>query len=334
MGGPSAEHEVSLNSGREVLTHLDRDKWNPRAVVISKEKEFFFCDPRLSVPELEDLRDPKNSSRFRGPYRPSDSSAIWKDCNCAFLALHGAFGEDGRLQGYLESIGMPYTGSGVYASAVGMNKVTSKTVFERAGLTTPPSSVYGAAFPHVTLASLSEKHSFPCFVKCPQSGSSRLMGRATDRESLKSLLDELSAESDQLLVESYIEGIEFSCPVLETPNHDLEALPPVEIRPKNASFFDYEAKYASGGSDEIVPIPHGPELVARIQQIALTAHRVLGCRGMSRTDMILKDDTLYVLEINTLPGLTSASLAPKSYQSTGRSYSDLLSNLVESALSL
>ncbi len=332
MGGPSAEHEISLRSGFEVLTYLDKSKWSVRAVVIAHNHDFYSSDIQSGIPTMDELRNPAQSPAFSGPFKPADCTPVWDDCALAFLALHGEFGEDGKFQGYLDSVGIPYTGSGVYASAVGMNKITTKALFGCAGIPTPPSSVFGPAFPEVTAETLAEKHGFPCFVKCPQSGSSRLMGRASDMHSLEQLLQELSLDSPELLVESYIEGTEFSCPVLQMPDGQLQALAPVEIRPKSAVFFDYDAKYTSGATDEIVPIPHGPEMVSRIQQIALAAHQVLGCRGLSRTDMILKDDTLHVLEINTLPGMTSESLAPKSFQSTGRTYTELLDTLIQSGL--
>ncbi|MBN1306606.1 MAG: D-alanine--D-alanine ligase [Chitinispirillaceae bacterium] len=332
MGGPSAEHEISLQSGHEVLKRINRDQWSVRAVVISREREFFFCDSDCQPPPaLDILANPRNASGMRGPFPPAASSAVWETCDAAFLALHGSFGEDGIIQGYLESIGVPYTGSGVYASAVAMNKVTSKFLFIQNGIATPPYSLYGPRFTGTTVERVALRHGFPCFVKCPQSGSSTLMGRAANAAELASLLAEFSRHSPEILVEAAIKGTEFSCGVLEGPDGKFFALPPIEIRPKNP-FFDYSAKYTAGASEELVPAPRPPELLERIQNTALAVHQLIGCSGVSRTDMILGDDTLYVLETNTLPGLTSNSLLPKSFAATGGTYPELIDLLITRAL--
>ena len=332
IGGPSAEHEVSLNSGLEVLRHLDKEAYDVRAVVITREKQFYYADLSAQrLPEIDDLRAPAASPLLKGPYALSAAEAVWEGCDAAFLALHGSFGEDGVIQGYLESIGIPYNGSGVYASAVAMNKITSKTLFVRNGLTTPRQVVFGPAHPEATVDSIIGTLGIPCFVKCPQSGSSKLLGRAATREELSSLLDEFSRYATEILVEPLVEGPEFTCGVLEDETGTPFALPPVEIRPKS-SFFDYTAKYTTGASEEIVPAPRPPELLARIQEAAVTAHRAIECRGISRTDMILNDDRLHVLEINTLPGLTTNSLIPKSFKATGGTFPGLLDLLIRQAL--
>jgi D-alanine-D-alanine ligase len=216
-----------------------------------------------------------------------------------------------------------------------MDKVASKYLFVNSGLTVPPWSLYGQAHPETTARSIAEKHGFPCFVKCPQSGSSRLMGRAVDTASLERLLAELSPHADRLLVETAIKGVEFSCGVIEKDGGEPTALPPIEIRPKTPGqegYFDYTAKYTDGGSDEIVPAPRPAKLCERIKDAALTAHRAIGCSGVSRTDMICADGTLYVLETNTLPGLTSTSLLPKEFRAAGGTYPGLIDILLRAAL--
>ncbi len=335
MGGPSVEHEISLRSGLEVMKNIDKKAYAVRAVVVSRKKEFFFSAPGAVFRDIAELSDPSSSERFSGPLSPAASDELWKGCDVAFLALHGSFGEDGVIQGYFDTLGIPYTGSGVYASAVAMEKIASKFIYVNSGLAVPPWSIYGKAYPEVTLRYIEEKHNFPCFIKCPQSGSSRLMGRAHDRQSLEKLIAELAPQAKKLLVETAIDGIEFSCGILENDKGELLALPPVEIRPKHAAhggFFDYTAKYTAGGSEEIVPAPRPVALLDRIRQTALTAHRVLGCSGLSRTDMIYADDTFFVLETNTLPGMTSNSLLPKAFCATGGTYGGLLDILIRTAL--
>jgi len=314
------------------MTYLDKARYSIRAVVISHDKEFFFHDiDAANIPSMKALREPHAAGIFKGPYEARESTPVWKGCDLAFLALHGTFGEDGVVQGFLDTLEIPYTGSGVFASAVAMDKIASKYLYIHNGLDVPPYSIYGVNNPLVTIDSIIEQHGFPCFCKCPQSGSSRLMGKATDKESLRKLLHELEQSSEDILVERSIQGIEFSCGVIEYRDGRTEALPPIEIRPVSSDFFDYDAKYTDGGSHEIVPAPHPKDLLDRIEQISLKAHKILGCRGVSRTDMILENDRLYVLETNTLPGMTSNSLLPKAFKATGGTYTGLLDILIETA---
>jgi D-alanine-D-alanine ligase len=331
IGGPSAEHEISLRTGFEILNHIDKNKYAIRAVLVTKAGEFYWCDVSDRNPTLDELTAPQQSPLFKGPIAPSDSHFLWAHCDAALLALHGTYGEDGVFQGFLDTIGIPYQGSGVFASALAMNKIASKFIFIHNGLSVPPYSVYDSNSPEVTVDSLSRLHGFPCFVKCPQSGSSRLMGRAANRAELESLLKEFQPHSPQLLVESAISGIEFTCGVLEFIDGSVQALPPVEIRPKSL-FFDFTAKYTDNASDEIVPAPQSPELLERIREVALKAHHALGCSGVSRTDMILQNDILYVLETNTLPGMTSNSILPKEFKAIGGTYPGLIDTLITVSL--
>lgn len=328
MGGPSAEHEVSLSSAQGVIKNLNKNSYKIRAVFISKSKEFFYRDIGQNVPSLEEL---SNTEFYHGPFSIANSQEIWDNCSVVFLALHGTFGEDGVIQGVLDSIGLPYTGSGVMASALAMDKILSKFIYMQNGLAVPPYSIYGKNYTPITINELAAKHGFPCFVKAPQSGSSRLMGRADSIDSLSVILKELTQYTPDILVETAVKGIEFSCGVLEDADGSIIALPPIEIRPKSV-YFDYTAKYSDGASEEIVPAPQPDELLERIKHVAITAHKVLGCSGVSRTDMIYKDDTLYVLETNTLPGLTRNSLLPKAFRAAGGSYPELLDKLIRSAL--
>jgi len=330
MGGPSAEYEVSLDSGQQVLSNLDRSKYDLRAVVVTKDKKFYYSDITDVIPDTAVLANPQKT--MNGPFAPYDSKAVWENCDVAFLALHGEFGEDGIIQGYLETLSIPYYGSGVYASAVAMNKITSKFLYGLNGIDTPPYSIYGVNHPNVTVENIIEKHGFPCFLKCPQSGSSRLMGRAVDEKSLRSLLEELQLSAADILVETNITGVELSCGVIEDTDGKIKALPPIEIRPVNSDFFDYTAKYTKGESLEIVPAPHPQELLKRVENIAERAHIILECYGVSRTDMIYSNDKLYVLETNTLPGMTVTSLLPQAFKAIGGTYSQLLDTLISSAL--
>jgi D-alanine-D-alanine ligase len=333
MGGPSAEHEVSLKSGCEVLENIDRKRYSVRAVVVTNELGFYYCDVKKTVPSLKDLALPGKSKLFKGPFAAFASRPVWNKCNVAFLAVHGSFGEDGKLQGFLDTLKIPYTGSGVFASALAMNKIASKFIFKQNGIPTPPFAIYGIDHPETTIGIIEKKFRFPLYLKCPQSGSSRLMARVDSRAELGKRIKEYLKYSPELLVEKEITGIEFSCPILEYPDGIVRALPPLEIRPLASSYFSFKAKYEDGGSQELVPAPRPEKLLKKIQEVALQAHRLLNCRGVSRTDMILgKNGNLYTLELNSLPGLTANSLLPKSFRAAGGSYPELVDVLIQTAL--
>lgn len=327
MGGPSEEHQVSLKTGLEVLNHIDRDSYEVTALVIDHNRKLYVAKESAEL-TLRDLQNPAGTDRFRGPYAPQGAVSVWNDCDLAYLALHGEFGEDGRFQGYLETIGVPYTGCDVFSSAIGMHKTAAKKMFESSGIPTPPYSVYRGT---ENMAMIGAKHGFPCFVKCPQSGSSKLLGRAENQEQLEQMLTSFIKESKSVLVETMIDGEELSCPVLEEEDGSLRVLNPVYIKPDEGKFFDFEAKY-EGKSQEIVPAPQSEEIQELVKKTALAVHKVLECSGLSRTDVIVKDGVAFVLEVNTLPGFTSQSLFPQSYASEGGNFTELISTIIETAL--
>jgi D-alanine-D-alanine ligase len=323
MGGPSEEHEVSLKTGFEMLTHLDSEKYEISALVISQNRQFFRAKNGYKL-TLEELSSPQKSSSFNGPFSPADSVSLWSECDTALLALHGEFGEDGVFQGYLETIGVPHTGSGVFPSAIGMHKSIAKKVFESSGIPTPPYQIYRK---NDNVDLIIARLGLPCFVKAPQSGSSKLLGKAENREELESMLLEYIKFGDSVLVEMLIDGEEFSVPVLEI-NGEPKALSPVYIKPAEGHYFDYAAKY-EGLSEEIVPAPFDDKTLDMLKNIALVVHKVLECKGLSRTDIILKDGTPYTIEVNTLPGFTAQSLFPKAFAADGGSFSELLDIIIE-----
>lgn len=332
MGGPSAEYDISILSGIEVIAHLvSSAEYAVRAVLIGKDRSFWASDMTGDALSAEAIA---SRTGFKGPYSAFCAPDVWKGIDVAFLALHGAYGEDGCIQGYLETLAIPYTGSGVFASSLAMNKIATKYLLIQNNIATPPFSVYGKHHPETSLESIAAKHGFPCFAKCPQSGSSRLMGRAGSMAELRSLIGDLTTESDEILVETNMTGPEYTCPVLEYPDGRIEALAPVEIRPVESAYFDFHAKYDAGASQEICPAPVSESLSRQIQDVALSVHQIVGCRGMSRTDMILSNGALHVLETNTLPGFTKASLLPKSFSCRGNTFFELADIIIKTALAL
>ncbi len=326
MGGPSEEHEISLKTGFEMIRHLDTEKYEIAALVIDREKRFYFAPEGVAVTS-EALNNPSESDFFEGPFSPVNALPIWETCDFALLGLHGEFGEDGVFQGYLETIDIPYSGCSIFASALGMHKIAAKKLFEGSGIPTPPYAVYRQGD---SIEMIAARHGFPCFVKAPQSGSSKLLGKADNFEQLELMLTEFIKEAKSVLVEAVIEGDEFSCPVLEI-NGEVKALPPVYIKPAEGHFFDYEAKYL-GKSEEIVPAPFDDETIKLIQKAAVAVHITLECDTYSRTDVIMKEGIPYVLEVNTLPGFTAQSLFPQAYAASGGTFTQLLDKLIKSKL--
>ena len=239
----------------------------------------------------------------------------------ALINLHGAPGEDGLVQAMLERVGCPYQGAGPAGSFLALNKAAAKQIFRQAGLPTadweflplPPPPGWQPRLP------------YPLFAKSNTGGSSLRLGRARNRQELDAVLASVFAAGDEVLLEPVLPGREVTCGILGE-----EALPPILIEPLAGDFFDYKSKYASDGARELCPAPIGPELTALAQQFALAAHRALGLTGYSRADFILgPDNSLNLLEVNTLPGMTAPSLVPREARALGLDFGRLLERLIE-----
>jgi D-alanine-D-alanine ligase len=297
-GGRSAEREVSLNSGEQVYQALNKERYNIRRY-----------DPKDDLARL---------------------IAEAAEIDVALIILHGRYGEDGTIQGLLELLDIPYHGSGVLGSALGINKVLSKRLYEHAGLPVSPYLILDRDDPNAQ-AKVQEALGFPVVVKPEHEGSSIGLSIVGEAGKLKAAL-ELAGKYDHLvLVEKYLEGTEITGAVLGNLNP--EALPLVEIIPGDQyTFFDYEAKYKPGATQEICPARLSEELTKKAQNYAVRAHQALKCRGYSRTDMIVSNDEAYILETNTIPGMTATSLYPQAAAAVGIGFSELLDRLIELAL--
>jgi D-alanine-D-alanine ligase len=297
-GGISSEREVSIKSGNHVYKALDKAKYDVARY-----------DPATDLGKLV-----------------ADASGI----DVAFIVLHGPYGEDGTVQGLLDLLHIPYQGSGVLGSALAMDKWTSKRLYKEAGLPVPPFEVFvrGQAYDPKVLAS---KPGFPLVVKPRYGGSSIGTSMVQTLQQLPEALDRAFEYGPHVILEAYLKGTEITGGVLG--NDDLQLLPIVEIIPESGyTFFDYEAKYREGATREICPARISQAISDRAQSYAATAHRALCCRGYSRTDMIIHDDNIYVLETNTIPGMTPVSLFPLAAKTAGISFSQLLDRLIELAL--
>ena len=252
------------------------------------------------------------------------------EIDVALIILHGRYGEDGTIQGLLELLDIPYHGSGVLGSALGINKILSKRLYEHAGLQVSPYLILDRADPTAQVK-VQEVLGFPVVVKPEHEGSSIGLSIVGEAGRLKPAL-ELAGKYDRLvLVEKYLEGTEITGAVLGNLNP--EPLPLVEIIPGDMyEFFDYEAKYKPGATEEICPARLSQEITKKAQGYAVRAHQALKCRGYSRTDMIVSNDEVYILETNTIPGMTATSLYPQAAAAAGIGFSELLDRLIELAL--
>jgi D-alanine-D-alanine ligase len=245
----------------------------------------------------------------------------------AFINLHGSPGEDGLIQSMLDRIGCPYQGSGPAGSFLALNKAAAKLVLSRAGLATPD----WVLLTEKPLPGWQPPFPCPLFIKSNTGGSSLGMERVPARENLDAALTRLFSAGGEFLVEPAVNGLEVTCGVLGKPGGGEEALPPILIRPTGTDsvFFDYTAKYTKGGAEELCPAPLPKKVRQAAQDAALTAHRALGLFGYSRTDFILcRNESLVVLETNTLPGMTATSLVPQEAAVHGLSFEQLLERLI------
>ena len=296
-GGKSGEREISLASGEGAQEALEEAGFDVTVL-----------DPADKA-DLKRLID--------GPF------------DVAFLCLHGKLGEDGTMQGFLEVIGLPYTGSGVWSSALAMDKPKAKRYYAEEGIPTPPSVVVQAG-QQVDVRDVVAQLGDHCVVKPGTEGSALgVFIVEGDQAVSEALVKELEID-DEVLIERYVKGTELTVAVLG--NEEPEALPIILIVPKS-DFYDFESKYAPGGSQHICPAPLQGDVTERVQEMAIRAHVALGCRGMSRSDFILEDDgSCWILETNTIPGMTGTSLLPDAGRAAGISFSELCTRLVKLAL--
>jgi D-alanine-D-alanine ligase len=246
-----------------------------------------------------------------------------------FLGLHGVGGEDGRLQGFLELAGRPFTGSGSVGSALAMDKILTKQLYAQQGIATSPWVVLAPEeFGEKGADKVERELGLPAVVKHPTGGSSLGVALARDRAGLIRALEEMGASTPRLLVESFVAGREATCGILE----GAPPLPPTEIRADRDAFFSYEAKYEIGRAAEITPAPFPPEVLKEIQVLARRCHEALRLGVYSRTDFIWNERGIVALETNSLPGFTPNSLLPQAAAHAGIPYPELLTRILEESL--
>lgn len=296
MGGWSSEREISLRSGRKVLDSLKRQGFDAVGIDLTRAFAAQIAEAKLDV---------------------------------AFVILHGRPGEDGTIQGFLELQGIPYTGSGVTASALGMDKLLSKRLFQQAGIPTPAFiPVAAKQDPGPVLDRAEKEIGYPLILKPRLEGSSVGVELLSSWRGAAARCQKVQLEHGDILLEQYVPGMIATVGVLGR-----EVLPALELVPKRRQFYDYTAKYTRGETEFIIPARLSRRVAERIGELALRVHDLLGCRGFSRTDFIIRDGRRpFVLEINTLPGLTGLSDLPAEAAAVGISYDEVIRRILAEAL--
>ena len=325
-GGSSNERQISLQSGKEVFKHLPFERYSIRQLEINQNNQWILSD------EIKYFNSKTNKLKFN--LLPSDIiKNQMKKVDVIFLALHGAIGEDGKIQSLFEMLNIPYTGSGVLASALGMDKQRCRSFISQYGIMIPKTIIIPK---NITLSEIEklvkESFNYPCVVKPNQSGSSIGITLVKNSLTLSVAIEEARKHDTVVLIEEYIKGREITCAIIgNTSNGNLISFPPVEIIPEN-DFFDFQSKYESTKTQEICPAKIGHELIEEVKRISFVIHQMLGCNGLTRCDFILKNNIFYFLEINTAPGLTAQSICPKAALVYGWSLDKLMDKIVTLAL--
>jgi len=349
-GGISPEHEVSLSSGQNAALALPTDRYDLLPVCIRRDGEWLIPEAPLGK-----SRTPEEILPYFDYYHSGGDEVIdgigrfpvervlerlrELEPDVCLILLHGRGGEDGLIQGFLEFGGFRYTGPGVMASALGMDKIRCLNIMSSRNFLAPP-YVYRLELPpnpdfNPFIRVAEKKFGYPCFVKPARVGSSVGMSIANNRVELEEALHTARIYDSQIVIEEFIRGTEVTCGVIDRilPGGESERilLPPTEIVVKKAGFFDYESKYTPGMTEEITPARLPDELLDEIRQTAGEIHQLIGCEGMSRIDMIIRGEDIFVLECNTIPGMTPTSLLPQGADAAGISFPDLLDIIIQYA---
>jgi D-alanine-D-alanine ligase len=341
FGGRSAEHEVSVISAQGVMAAIDQDRF--RVVPIGVTKEGTWLTPRETQAALDAIKGERMASLSASSQGREETSirgftgqalTVLRKIDVLFPLIHGAYGEDGSLQGLLEMLGIPYVGAGVTASALGMDKAPQQMVFRQAGLPVPRSLVVTWFQWRDEMAAvvrqIESDLGYPCFVKPASGGSSIGTVKARSQEELNNGLADALRYDRKALVEQAIDGRHIECAVLG--NDDPQASPLGEIVFAR-DFYDYVAKYEDPQTRLIIPADLPPEVSDRLRAMAIAVFKTIDCAGMGRVDFFLtQDGQAYINEINTIPGFTPMSMYPKLWEIAGLSYTDLITRLIELGL--
>lgn len=314
-GGNSSEYEVSMKSGKNIYDEVDENRYNKYLVILKGR------DWHVEIGEKKYPVDRNDFSFTR------DGEKILFDF--AYITIHGVPGENGLLQGYLDMMGVPYGCCNVLASALTFDKHTCNTYLKSYGVNVADSVmlIRGMAY---DVNEIINEVGLPCFVKPNAEGSSFGVTKVKEAAQLEDALKKAFALCQEVLIETFIDGTELTCGVVKAGDMDI-AMPIAEVIPKN-EFFDFEAKYDPTKSDEIIPARISPELTNRIKTLSSMIYDILRCEGIIRVDYIVRDDEIFMLEVNTTPGMTSNSFVPKMVRAMGGTLREVLTKIIDNKL--
>ena len=315
MGGYSSEYKISLKSGSVVFETLDRNLYTPYSIHIFKEKWVYVNENNEEFPvDKNDFSITINSEKIT--------------FNCVFNAIHGSPGEDGYMQAYFKLLNIPQTSCSMYQAALTFNKRDLLATLKPYGIKTAE-SYYINLGDTINEDAIVKKVGLPCFVKANKAGSSFGVSKVYKKEELKTAIETSFKEDNEIIIEQFLDGTEVSVGVISYKG-ETTVLPITEIVSEN-DFFDYQAKY-EGKSQEITPARISEDYKTKVETVAKKIYEVLGMTGFSRSEFIFKNDEPYLLEVNTVPGLTKESILPQQAAAAGISMIDLFSNAIEEAM--
>jgi D-alanine-D-alanine ligase len=339
FGGKSAEHEVSINSAKNIYDALDKENFEAQLIGISRQGtwyQFPNADVFKNFKALNDSELPSDLSvcliSFQDrPYIYSFTTHEKRSVDCAFPIIHGTMGEDGTLQGFFKMINLPFVGCGVLGSAIGMDKEYMKRLLTEAGIANSKYVVLKKDTP-LNYDEIIKKVGTPFFIKPANAGSSVGVHKIKSEESFNSSVKDSFLYDHKVLAEEFIEGKEVECSVLGLNQNPKASLPGELI--VNHEFYSYEAKYLDAkGAEIVIPAKLAKNTTSEIRNLAVQTFRSLNCDGLARVDFFVKaNGQIYVNEINTLPGFTQISMYPKMWEATGLKYSNLITELIQLAL--
>ncbi len=331
FGGRSAEHEVSIQSARNVFEALDKEKYEPVLIGITKKGQWVpLSESAFQHIASQGYRALPEQAKEKVPQLSEELQ--YSQLDVIFPVLHGPYGEDGTVQGLLKTLNIPFVGAGVLGSAVGMDKDVMKRLLRDAGLPIGKFvTFHKMQRKNIIFADLKKKLSVPFFIKPANLGSSVGVSKVSSEAELEKGVEEAFSFDTKILIEEYIQGREIECAVMG--NEEPQASVAGEVTPTHA-FYDYEAKYLdANGATLQIPADLSKEVLENVQKLAIKTFQVLCCSGLARVDFFLTEkDALYVNEINTLPGFTKISMYPALWQESGVGYSELLDRLIQLAL--
>lgn len=315
-GGDQSEIVVSLKSAEGLRSFIDNDKYEVFTAILEKNNW------RIKL---------ENGSEY--PIDKNDFSILVDNekvtFDCVYNTIHGIPGEDGKLQGYLDMLKIPYTSSGVLASSLTFNKFFCNTYLKAFGIKSAESIMLRKGM-QITADELINKIGLPCFIKPNAGGSSFGITKAVQTSDILKAIENAFTESDEIIIESFIKGTEVTNGIYKTLEQEV-VLPVTEVIPKK-DYFDFEAKYTPGMADEITPARISDEMTQRIQKLSSAIYNILGCKGIVRIDYIIADKIIYLLEVNTTPGMTKTSFIPQQINATDLNIKDVFTDIIEDSI--